>query len=152
MSEIIAGGTFLEVLHEAFDMGQKLTFTPTGRSMLPMLDGKKDKVTFSPKPGKLKKYDVAFYRRPETGQLVLHRMVGFDKDGGYIFSGDGQYYYEYGICDEDILALMTSFTHKGKEHRVEELGYRIYIRRMIVKKKLWILLRKIYHRMKRSSR
>ena len=147
MSEIIAPGEFLTILHETFDRGQKLIFTPTGSSMRPMLDGAEDKVTFSPKPEKLKKYDVAFYVRPATGQLVLHRMIGFDKAGGYIFSGDGQYAYEYGIKDEDILALMTSFTHKGREHSVNELGYRFYCRRMLLKKKFLNLLRRIYHRL-----
>ena len=68
--------------------------------MLPMLDGENDTVTFAPKPERLKKYDVAFYQRGETGQLVLHRMIGFSKDGGYIFSGDNQFYYEYGVTDD----------------------------------------------------
>ncbi len=124
-------------MQEAFSRGQELTFTPTGKSMLPMLDGVNDTVTFSPKPDKLRKYDVAFYQR-DSGQLVLHRMVGFDKNGGYIFSGDGQYYYEYGIRDDNILALMTSFTHNGKNRDINEFFYRFYIRRMMIKKRLRI--------------
>lgn len=150
MSERIAPDEFLAILHESFDRGQDLIFTPTGSSMLPMLDGKTDKVVFSPAPEKLKKYDVAFYRRPKTGQLVLHRMIGFDKDGGYIFSGDGQYYYEYGITDKDILALMTAFIRDGKRHSVNEFSYRVYIRRLMLKKRLRIFAGKVYHRIKRN--
>ena len=144
MSEHISNAEFVEALKDTFDRGQELIFTPSGVSMLPMLDGREDKVTFSPKPERPKKYDVLFYLRPTTGQLVLHRLVGFDKDGGYIFSGDGQYYFEHGIRYEDVLAIMSSFTHKGKQHDVGELSYRLYIRFMMVKKLLRIGAGKLY--------
>ena len=35
---------------------------------------------------------------------------------------------EYGITDSDMLAVMTSFVHRGKEHSVSERGYRFYSR------------------------
>ena len=145
MSEIIAPAEFVAFMQEAFERGQELSFIPGGSSMRPMLDGVSDKVTFSPKPDRLRKYDCAFYLRPQTGQLVLHRMVGFTRDGGYIFSGDNQYYFEYGVEEKDVLALMTAFTHKGKAHSVDELPYQLYIRRMMLKKRLRIILSKIYH-------
>ena len=148
MSERIPSDEFVAILQETFARGQQLTFTPSGSSMLPMLDGKTDAVTFSPKPPHLKKYDVALYRRPKTGQLVLHRMVGFDKSGGYIFSGDYQYSYEYGIGEEDIVALMTAFTRKGKPHTPADLSYRFYIRRMMCRKRLRILASKIKRMLK----
>ncbi len=144
MSEKLSNAEFVAVLEDTFSRGQELIFTPSGVSMLPMLDGKNDKVTFSPKPDKVKKYDVLFYRRRPTGQLVLHRLVGFDKDGSYIFSGDGQYYFEHGIVYDDILAIMSSFTHKGKHHELTDLSYRIYIRYMMIRKVSRIGLKKIY--------
>ncbi len=118
--------------------------------MKPMLDGVKDKVTFSPKPDRLKKYDVAFYCRPATGQLVLHRMIGFTSDGGYIFCGDNQHSYEYGVTDADVLALMTAYTHRGKERSIHSLRYRMYSRWIVFIKKPRRLLSKIYHTLKRS--
>ena len=148
MSERISPADFLRILSVSFDRGQDIVFTPTGTSMLPMLDGKTDTVTFSPAPEKLKKYDVAFYVRRKTDQLVLHRMVGFDKSGGYIFSGDNQYYYEYGVKDDDIRAVMTSFTHKGKRYSVTDFSYRFYVRRMMIKKRFRILLSKIYRKLR----
>lgn len=150
MSDKIAPAVFVELLQETFDRGQLLTFTPTGTSMLPMLDGREDRVTFSPKPDRLRKYDVAFYRRPKSGQLVLHRMVGFTRDGGYIFCGDNQLALEYGITHDDVLALMTSFTHKGKERSVGSLRYCIYCRYIVWKKALRRFLSRIYHRLKHS--
>lgn len=149
MSERISFEEFTLLLSETFDRGQDLTFTPSGTSMLPMLNGVDDKVTFSPKPARLRKYDVAFYRRG-SGQLVLHRMIGFAPDGGYIFSGDNQYSYEYGVTDDDVLALMTSFTHRGKKRSVRSIGYRVYCRRIVCKKKVHRFLSKIYHKLKRS--
>ena len=148
MNEYIKPSEFVELMSESFERGQELCFVPTGSSMRPLLDGKNDKVTFSPKPDKLKKYDVAFYVRRKTDQLVLHRMVGFTKDGDYIFSGDGQYYYEYGVSEDDVLALMTAFTHKGRQYQVTDLSYRFYIRRMMLKKRLHMLLSKIYHKLR----
>ena len=50
MSEFIAPADFIAVMQESFDRGQDVTFTPSGNSMLPMLDGKKDQVTLSKKP------------------------------------------------------------------------------------------------------
>ena len=114
--------------------------------MRPMLGGVSDSVTLSPKRARLSRYDVALYKRPKTGQLVLHRMIGYDKNGGYIFSGDGQYFKEYGITDEDIIAVMTAFTHNGKEHSVGEKGYRLYSRLIPLSKKPLRLTAGVYHK------
>ena len=146
MNEQISYEEFLAVMNEAFRRGQQIRFTPSGRSMLPMLDGVNDTVTFAPVSGRLKKYDVAFYRRRRTGRLVLHRMIGFRKDGSYIFSGDGQYYYEYGITDEDLLAVMAAFTHNGKKCSVSDPSYQLYIRRMMLKKQLRIFASRVYRK------
>ena len=145
MSERISNREFLAVMQEAFDRGQQIRFTPSGTSMLPMLDGENDTVTFAPPPKRLKKYDVAFYQRA-NGQLVLHRAVGFSDDGGYIFCGDNQYNYEYGITDENILALMVAFTHKGKKHTTGDVSYRFYIHRMMLKKRLRKIAVKVYRK------
>ena len=150
MSERISFEEFTLLLEDTFGRGQELTFTPSGCSMKPMLDGESDKVTFSPKPERLKKYDVAFYRRPSTGQLVLHRMVGFTPDGGYIFCGDNQYALEYGITDDDVLALMTAYTHGGRERSVHSLRYRLYSRAIVLRRKSRRSLSKLYHKLKRS--
>lgn len=151
LNNIIEPEEFTAALSEAFDRGQDLIFVPSGVSMLPMLDGKTDKVTFSPKPDRLRKYDVVFYQRPGSGQLVLHRIVKLCNGGSYVMSGDNQYYYEFGITDDDILAIVTAFTHKGKERKPTDIGYRFYIRRMMFKKRLRMFAYKIYRRLKRSK-
>ena len=147
MSKSISSEVFIELMQESFARGQDITFTPSGSSMLPMLNGNGDKVTLSPKPVHLNRYDVAFYRRPKSGQLVLHRIIGFTKDGGYILCGDNQYSYEYGIEDEHILAVMTGFTHNGKTYERNDFSYRFYIQKKKIKKRLRKLLSKIYHKL-----
>ncbi len=151
MSERISNREFLAVMQEAFSRGQQLKFTPSGTSMLPMLDGMNDTVTFAEKPERLKKYDVAFYQR-NNGQLVLHRVVKLCGDGSYVFSGDNQYYYEPGIRDENILALMVAFTHGDKEHTTDDFSYRLYIHRMMLKKRLRIFAVKVYHKLFKRNR
>lgn len=150
MSEMIEAAEFVAVMQDSFLSGQQVTFIPSGTSMLPMLNGKDDKVTLAPKPEKLCQYDVALYRRPDTKQLVLHRVVRVGKDGTYVFSGDNQYYTEKGISDGDILAVTTAFTHKGKEILPNQLSYRVYVRIMMCKKTIRMLLHKIYRKIFRK--
>ena len=144
MSEHISNREFLAVMKEAFKRGQELKFTPSGSSMLPMLDGESDTVTLGAKPDRLKKYDVAFYRRA-SGQLVLHRVVKVSRDGTYVFCGDNQYGYEPGVKHEDILALMTAFSRGGKDRQTTNPSYRFYIHRMMAKKRLRRCLGRVYH-------
>ena len=151
MNEVISFELFSDLLRETFDRGQEFTFIPSGTSMLPLLNGTDDKVTFSPKPAHLSKYDVALYRRPSNGHLVLHRMIGFTHDGGYIFCGDNQFTKEFGITDDDVLALMTAFTRKGKTHSVRSLRYRIYCRRIVCMMKYRRIKAIIYHKLKDSQ-
>lgn len=104
-----------------------LTYHFSGVSMLPLLRQGKDFYTVV-KKGKerCRKYDVVLYRRPPK-QYVLHRIVEV-REHDYVILGDNCISKEYGITDDDILAVMTSFTRKDREHSVQELPYRIYSR------------------------
>lgn len=150
MSEYIAYDDFFAVMQECFERGQDVSFTPSGISMRPMLNGRDDIVTLSPRPDRLKKYDVALYIRKKTHKPVLHRMIAFDKNGGYIFSGDNQYYYEYGVEDDDIKAVLTSYIHKGKKRDIRGISYRIYVGCMMFRKRLRMLAAKMYHMINNS--
>ncbi len=95
-----------------------------GTSMEPMLRQNRDIITVRVPSGRLKKYDVALYKRGPDH--VLHRVVGVE-DGGYRIRGDNTYSTEY-VPEEDILGVLTEFRRKGRNIRVSDPGYRCYTR------------------------
>lgn len=115
----------MPAIREELARGGKVRFSPRGVSMLPMLHQGRDTVTLSPLPEKLKKYDLPLYQR-ENGQYVLHRIV---KAGNtYTCIGDNQFAPEQELKKEQMIALVTSFSRKGKEISVDAWQYRLYCR------------------------
>ena len=115
----------IPLIEERIKNGGNVSFTPMGVSMYPMLRHGLDKVLLSPKADKLKKYDVILYRRG-NGQYILHRIIGIGDT--YTCIGDNQYKKEKGVKDEQVIAVVTSFTRKGREYSVDDLGYKVYCR------------------------
>ena len=110
---------------EYLDANGSLTYTNVGTSMLPLLRQGRDLFTLRKKgPERCRVGDVVLYRRPPN-QYVLHRVVKV-RPTDYVILGDNCLSREYGITDSDILGVMTSFVRRGREHRVEESGYRLY--------------------------
>ena len=102
-----------------------MTYSNVGVSMLPLLRQGRDLFTVEKKgTARCKKYDVVLYRRP-SASYVLHRIIEV-RDKDYVILGDNCITKEYGITDDDIIAVMTGFVRGGKTHTVRELGYRIY--------------------------
>lgn len=155
----------IPIIRERLAEGQSIRFSPKGTSMLPMLRENRDTVTLSPLPEKLKKYDLPLYRRA-NGQYVLHRIVQVTAESGedlhridsiktglvhaphpiYTCRGDNQVVSETGLSHDRMIALVTGFTRNGREHSVQEPGYRIYCR-------LWYAIcpaRKLYRRIRRK--
>ena len=104
-----------------------LTYRIRGVSMQPMLRQGRDLFTVIPKgPERCKKYDVVLYRRP-SDPYVLHRIIEVRPDS-YVILGDNCIAKEYGIRDEDILGVLTSFRHNGHTVSVSDWRYRLYSR------------------------
>lgn len=114
----------MPLIHQRLDLGQSVKFSPRGTSMLPMLREGRDCVILSSPPDRLKKYDVALYQRI-NGQYVLHRVVKVKGDG-YVFAGDNQFTYEYGLDHTAVIAVMTAFTREQKHHSVHSFAYGTY--------------------------
>ncbi len=105
-----------------------------GVSMQPMLRQKRDAVVVRPPQGRLKKYDVALYRR-DSGKYVLHRVVRVLPDG-YVIRGDNCYTDETDITDREIIGVLTDFVRKGRQKPVTAPSYRLYAR-------LWVGLYRV---------
>ena len=102
-----------------------LIYKTRGVSMRPMLKQDRDLVIIRPVEGRLKKYDIPLYRR-KNGNYVLHRIIGV-RENNYIIRGDNTFVKEY-VPDSTIVGVLTDFKRKGREHSVNETGFRIYSR------------------------
>ena len=81
-----------------------------GVSMLPMLKNRRDTIVVKPKTERLKRLDVALYKRGEA--YVLHRVLGA-VDGGYIIRGDNCYEDE-NVPEDAVIGVLTEFFRKNK--------------------------------------
>ena len=100
------------IITEKLANGATVTIQPKGTSMLPLIRQGQDEVVFKKPSGRLKKYDIPFYKR-KSGQFVLHRIVKVRKND-YIICGDNQTDYEYNITDDMILAVVEAIKRDGK--------------------------------------
>lgn len=112
-----------------------------GNSMYPLFSHKRDQVFLEQIDiSNLKKYDMILYQR-DSGQYVLHRIVGIGEKG-FILRGDAQTVNEYPIREDQVIAKVSGFVRKGREHSCDEALYRLYVL-------VWthiVLLRRIYRK------
>ena len=114
-----------QTIEKHFEENEFLTYRNIGVSMLPLLKEGRDVFTVKKKTlCRCKKNDVVLYRKSQT-VYVLHRVIKV-RENDYVIMGDNCTTAETGITDNDIVAVMVSFIHKGKSYKVTDLRYRIY--------------------------
>lgn len=113
----------MPLFRERLEKGQRVTFSPRGTSMLPMIRQGIDTVTLSPLPKKLRKYDLPLYQRT-NGQYVLHRVVKVEET--YTCIGDNQFVYEPDLSHGQMIAIVSSFTRGDRVYLVSDWRYRLY--------------------------
>ena len=101
--------------------------TPVGTSMWPMLRNRRDNVYLVKYTGNLKKYDLPVYIR-DDGKHVMHRCLGKSADGTYIMCGDHQWIKEYGIREDQIIAVAEGFYRDDKFISCDNKLYKLYYR------------------------
>ena len=101
-----------------------LLYTNIGVSMMPLLREHRDIIEIRPLHGRAKRYDVVLYKR--SGKYILHRILKV-RPNDYVICGDHNYYREYGITDDMILGIMTRVIRDGREIRIDDWRYRLYV-------------------------
>ena len=96
----------------------------TGSSMYPTLRNGRDTVYLEKLDRPADRSDLILYRR-DSGSYVLHRVVRLHRDA-LICCGDNQFRTEQ-IGKDQVLAVVTAFTRKGKHYTIQDRGYRLYI-------------------------
>ena len=112
----------MPLLQLQMDTAGSAVLPVTGYSMLPMLHHRKDTVVLEPVSETPKKGDLMLYKR-DNGAYILHRILK-KKPQHYICCGDNQLKKEQ-VRPDQMLAVVTAFTRKGKQYTRQSRGYRL---------------------------
>ena len=110
---------------EQLEKNGRLIYTNKGDSMMPLIKQDRDLVVIKPVHDRLKKYDVPLYKR-DNGKHILHRVLKVRRDD-YVMCGDNRWAKEYGIQDRHIIGVLTAVIRNGKEIKVTDTKYRLYV-------------------------
>lgn len=119
--------------------------TTSGVSMYPMLRDRRDTIIVTRCEGRLKKYDVALYKRGDS--YVLHRVIKVLPDS-YIIRGDNCILLEH-VKNEEILGKLTGIYRKEKQVKMDGFGYKLYSRAIVTLNPLVCLRLKLHARINR---
>ena len=104
--------TYLPVLMQLLEEGRQVTLTVTGGSMTPFLVHGRDAICFSRPEGRLRRGDMAFFRRGD-GSYIMHRICRVSPEG-YFLVGDAQQ------------AVVTRVRRKGRWIGPEDIWWRFF--------------------------
>ena len=102
----------MEPLLALLEETQTVPLVISGSSMTPFLAPGRDTVYLSRVEKPLRKGDMVLYRR-HNGRYILHRVFKAEPDG-YIMVGDAQTQLEPGISPEQVCAVVTAVSRKGR--------------------------------------
>ena len=115
-----------ELTKELLTQNGKITGLAYGNSMKPLLRHSKDNAVIIPITKPLKKNDVVLYRRPNTNELILHRIIKLTPNG-FVIRGDNVYYTEYSVNTNDIVGVLEGFYRNKKYYECENnIFYKLY--------------------------
>ena len=98
-----------------------------GKSMLPLFRSERDVAIIKKIDRKFKVNDVLLYRKKETDEFILHRLINIDKNG-YVIRGDNTFNREINVTDDDIIGIMAAFERNGKYYECDKSSfYKLYV-------------------------
>ena len=86
---------------EQLEKNGRLIYTNKGDSMMPLI-------------------------KRDNGKHILHRVLKVRRDD-YVMCGDNRWTKEYGIQDRHIIGVLTAVIRNGKEIKVTDTKYRLYV-------------------------
>lgn len=121
-----------------------LTYKNVGVSMLPLLKQGRDSFTVREvKAGEnCNRWEVVLYRRGKK-EYVLHRIIRVYEDS-YDILGDNCISIERHVPKDNVIGVMTEYTHKGRARSVRSFPYRVYRELWCRPYKLRIFLKKLW--------
>lgn len=129
-AEPLASGAGASSIQEVLDAEGFYVGPPVGVSMWPMLRNRRDAMLVVPAPERLKRHDVALYRRGQM--MVLHRVLGL-YENGYVICGDNCIALERVPFDQVFGVLKDFYRDDRYVDCATSRGYRAYSR-------LWVAL------------
>lgn len=132
---------FDDTIRTVLDSGGEFRIYPQGTSMLPLLREGRDSVVLEKPSGRLKRGDIALYRR-KNGSYILHRVIRAEND--LSMCGDDQLSVENGIKQEQIIAVVSRIYRDDKLLPQKNILYRCYL-------VMWrsFFLRRVYFKLRR---
>lgn len=114
-------------------------FQTSGDSMEPLLHHRKSTVVIQAPASRLKRWDVALFRRP-TGEYVLHRVIRVEPDG-YRILGDNRLWPEM-VPVGWVIGVMAGFypDESGQYVSCQSPAYQSYLKTLRLRRaRLWLL-------------
>ncbi|MBQ9946948.1 MAG: S24/S26 family peptidase [Oscillospiraceae bacterium] len=132
---------YAEVIEEVLHSGGEFRLYPKGTSMLPLIHQGRDSVSLVRHEGRLKRGDIAFYRRTD-GSFVLHRVMRSEET--LTMCGDNQLELEKNVPHSAVIGKVARVFH-GEECVSEGISYRLYVFlwRSFLIRRIFFKLRKI---------
>ena len=137
------------IILETLDMGKAFKIHPNGIRKEPLIHQGRDAVFIKKPEGRLKKYDIAFFKR-KNGEYVLHRVIKVLPDS-YHFCGDNQWQVEKGIEDSQIIGIVTKLEINGKTITTDDKEYLDYSKKRVdsrVWRNFWTIVKHFFKKVK----
>lgn len=114
----------IKEIEQVFESEGVFVSTTAGTSMYPMLRNRRDVIVVKKPTARLKKYDVALYKKGDS--YILHRVMEVLPDS-YVIRGDNCDQKEYGITDDHILGVLEEFYRGDRKVSLHSWTYRAYV-------------------------
>jgi hypothetical protein len=113
----LSNPALISLLQGVLAKGSRFRFHAKGDSMSPFIRSD-DLITIAPLSSRTPRVgDIVAFVRPQTHQLVVHRIIGKDQDG-FLVQGDNDSGQRDQVLGQNILGCVVKIERAGKEARL----------------------------------